>query len=369
MSHNLTIEDIKSDDTQHTENEKKEIEDIKIRLKTLVHKIESDFNIKIPKEVEYSKVDTQNQKIAPCDTQKVTESYKKDDTQISEKDDDVFAILTRLEFVYEQLKLICRSANSTQSQRSPRKQKVSKDDSVILPKSPTMSLDIKGLSGLNANESNEIVKLNSQAFTKKEVLLTRRKKSSTFTEKLPKVDNKLFRVVFVGDENSEKTRVIFSYRTKRFPPKHVPRSEDVKLLTVESRFGITDISVTDTLTEKEHGALRKVVYSSADLFVVCFSLIDPKSFLNVVKCWLPEIQSARPEVSIVLCGTHLGEQHEVIPFELIENTITQNQICRYFECNTTSGKNVFELFEFIGNLSLRQHEQHDQNTNSNCDIV
>ena len=88
------------------------------------------------------------------------------------------------------------------------------------------------------------------------------------------------------------------------------------------------------------------------MFVICFSLIDCNSFSSVIRKWIPEILKYRPELPIILCGSHFEEVSDIIPYSLIQNTVIQQKIYRYIECNSYTGKNINQLFETIGNLSI-----------------
>lgn len=44
-------------------------------------------------------------------------------------------------------------------------------------------------------------------------------------------------------------------------------------------------------------------YTSTDVFIICFSVIEPASFLNVEEKWVPEIKQYMPNVPWILVGT------------------------------------------------------------------
>lgn len=56
--------------------------------------------------------------------------------------------------------------------------------------------------------------------------------------------------------------------------------------------------------QEQYDSLRVLAYPGTDVFLVCFSLIDPKSFENVAKVWVPEIKHHCGEnVNFYVIGT------------------------------------------------------------------
>jgi len=54
---------------------------------------------------------------------------------------------------------------------------------------------------------------------------------------------------------------------------------------------------------QESDPLRSLCYPDSDVFLVCFSVINPTSFQNISKRWLPEIRRTCPKAPIILVGT------------------------------------------------------------------
>ncbi len=55
----------------------------------------------------------------------------------------------------------------------------------------------------------------------------------------------------------------------------------------------------------DYDRLRPLSYPQTDVFLICYSVINPVSFDNVRAKWSPEIKSNNPETPIVLVGTKL----------------------------------------------------------------
>jgi Ras family protein U len=56
--------------------------------------------------------------------------------------------------------------------------------------------------------------------------------------------------------------------------------------------------------------LRSLCYPDSDVFLVCFSVINPTSFQNVSEKWLPEIRRLCPEAPLILVGTQSDRRRD-----------------------------------------------------------
>ena len=51
--------------------------------------------------------------------------------------------------------------------------------------------------------------------------------------------------------------------------------------------------------------LRLIAYPNTDVFLVCFSIINPDSYDNVREKWVPEIQKHWRQAPFLLVGTQM----------------------------------------------------------------
>ncbi|CAH1785062.1 unnamed protein product [Owenia fusiformis] len=129
-------------------------------------------------------------------------------------------------------------------------------------------------------------------------------------------DQELVKCVVVGDSGVGKTRLICaracgtSYTLRQLTQTHIPTvwaidhyRQDKEVLD-KSCCVIDGANVTLRLwdTFGYHGKDRRFAYGRADVVLLCFSLVKPKSLRNVEQLWYPEIQKSCPGVPIILCG-------------------------------------------------------------------
>ncbi|PPR07064.1 hypothetical protein CVT26_005265 [Gymnopilus dilepis] len=69
---------------------------------------------------------------------------------------------------------------------------------------------------------------------------------------------------------------------------------------------MTSVSLWDTRGSEDWDRLRPLSYIAADIFLLCFSVVDPRSFAQVPRKWAPELEhSGPPDAEVVLVGTKI----------------------------------------------------------------
>lgn len=127
----------------------------------------------------------------------------------------------------------------------------------------------------------------------------------------------LVKCVVVGDSSTGKTRLIVARATNQATPRsqlfqtHVPSVWAIDQYrccqeVLEKSCEVVDgVSVTLRLwdTFGDHEKDRCFAYGRADVVLLCFSIADNLSLMNVKKVWIEEIKHFCPRTPIVLCGT------------------------------------------------------------------
>ncbi|XP_045225321.2 rho-related GTP-binding protein RhoQ isoform X4 [Macaca fascicularis] len=57
--------------------------------------------------------------------------------------------------------------------------------------------------------------------------------------------------------------------------------------------------------EEDYDRLRPLSYPMTDVFLICFSVVNPASFQNVKEEWVPELKEYAPNVPFLLIGTQI----------------------------------------------------------------
>ena len=106
-------------------------------------------------------------------------------------------------------------------------------------------------------------------------------------------------------------------------------------------------------------------YPNTDVFLMCFSVVNPASFANVVDKWAPEIERYFPGVSKILVGTKLDLRDSEAEIERLkvkeEAPITQQQgesmrkrlgAVAYMECSAITQVGLKDIFDEVIRIVL-----------------
>jgi len=162
----------------------------------------------------------------------------------------------------------------------------------------------------------------------------------------------------VGDEAVGKTAMIVSYLSNGYPEKYTPTVHDCFTvhLTVEDE--PVSFQLYDTAGQEHFSVLRRLSYPDADVFMVCFSIIDPYSFKRIQTKWLKELAEYSPQTPIVLVGTKHDQRNNIntkillnkhglkpVTQEQGENFARKIRAKQYIECSALTQKNLKMAFD------------------------
>lgn len=119
------------------------------------------------------------------------------------------------------------------------------------------------------------------------------------------------KVVIVGDGESGKTCLLRVFFEDIFPDVYVPTVFDYYSTVIEVEGKKVALDLWDTAGQEDYDRLRPLSYGGADVVIICYSIDNPKSLINVIDKWVPEVRYFCKEVPVILVGnkTDLRDSH------------------------------------------------------------
>lgn len=164
--------------------------------------------------------------------------------------------------------------------------------------------------------------------------------------------------VVVGDGAVGKTCMLISYTEGKFPKEYVPTVFDNYEASILVEGKEVKFSLWDTAGQEGYARIRTLSYPKTDIFLLCFSVVNHPSFINVKDRWFVEIKHHCPHVPIILVGTKIDLREDPDTLEELakagkkpitsaeaEEMVKELNLLKYLECSalTRDGlKNVFD---------------------------
>merc|ERR1712137_1068227 len=173
--------------------------------------------------------------------------------------------------------------------------------------------------------------------------------------------------VVVGDGAVGKTCMLISYTEGKFPKEYVPTVFDNYEATIIVEGKEIKFSLWDTAGQEGYARIRTLSYPKTDIFILCFSVVNHPSFINVKDRWYVEIKHHCPNVPMLIIGTKSDLRTDENTLENLKKEnkapITEDEAnamvkdlgaLKFLECSalTRQGlKNVFDeaLTSVVGN--------------------
>ncbi|CAF0805468.1 unnamed protein product [Didymodactylos carnosus] len=178
-------------------------------------------------------------------------------------------------------------------------------------------------------------------------------KSSTLDE---------IKVVVIGDGYTGKTTLCVVYKDGQYPQDpYVPTIFENYAATVTLFNKKWILNLFDSAGQEEYDQLRIMAYPNTNVFILCFSVVDPDSYAS--------------KVPLILVGTKIDLRSDLSTLEQLtkkqQKPITQNEgeylarLCsakRYIECSSMLNFNVRDVFD----QAVHVHMMHLRRTKLDC---
>ncbi|KAI1708215.1 ras family domain-containing protein [Ditylenchus destructor] len=116
--------------------------------------------------------------------------------------------------------------------------------------------------------------------------------------------DKRIKLVVVGNSYVGKTSMLFAYTEQKFLDNYQTTIFDNYAVTVNMEQRKYTVNLFDTAGQEDYAHLRVLSYPQTDVFLLCFSLVDPASLEACQSVWMPEIRKYTGErTPVVLVGT------------------------------------------------------------------
>ncbi|XP_064603912.1 cdc42 homolog [Liolophura sinensis] len=185
--------------------------------------------------------------------------------------------------------------------------------------------------------------------------------------------------VIVGDAAIGKTCLSSKFATGKYHSEYNPTTFDNFVVTLPGPSSSYVLSIFDTAGQESFDRLRVLSYVGCKVFIVCFSVVSPKSFKSVEANWIEEINHYMPRTPFILVGTRSDLRRAVRQrgaavvskeqgFQLADRIGAE---C-YVECSALSGEGLRDVFVNAMEVALKSTSDisdEDSTCGCRCSIV
>ncbi|TWW72198.1 rho-related GTP-binding protein RhoV-like [Takifugu flavidus] len=175
--------------------------------------------------------------------------------------------------------------------------------------------------------------------------------------------------MLVGDGAVGKTSMVISYIFNGYNSDYRQTAFDVFTGLVHVNGVPTRIKLIDSAGQEEFGHLRSLCYAHVDVFILCFSLVNPVSFQNIASKWILQIRGGNRTAPIILVGTQsdLCQNVDILILLAQRGTkpVTESQARRlarrirasdYLECSALTQHNLKDVFDSAVSAAIKRKE-------------
>ncbi|KAK6177773.1 hypothetical protein SNE40_015808 [Patella caerulea] len=175
------------------------------------------------------------------------------------------------------------------------------------------------------------------------------------------------KLIIVGDGECGKTCLLIVFCRDHFPEVYVPTVFENYVSDIEVDNRSVQLTLLDTAGQEVYDRLRPLSYPNTDVILMCFSIDEPDSLINISERWKPEIQHFCRNVPIILVGNKIDlrndpatkeklSERKLKPVSTDEGRTMAEQIhaYSYLECSARTNEGVREVFETAARAALQK---------------
>jgi len=167
------------------------------------------------------------------------------------------------------------------------------------------------------------------------------------------------KLVVIGDGAVGKTCLLISYANNKFPEDYIPTVFDNYVVNITAGNETIELGLWDTAGQEEYDRLRPLSYANANVFLICFAVVNPISYDNISYKWHPEVMHFCPDTPLVLVGTKVDLRKDEA---FVEKNLRANNLApistaqgqelakkikafKYLECSARTEENLKTVFD------------------------
>ncbi|XP_020825808.2 rho-related GTP-binding protein RhoF [Phascolarctos cinereus] len=176
---------------------------------------------------------------------------------------------------------------------------------------------------------------------------------------------KELKIVIVGDGGCGKTSLLMVYSQGAFPERYAPSVFEKYTTSVTLGSKEVVLNLYDTAGQEDYDRLRPLSYQNTHLVLICYDVMNPTSYDNVLIKWYPEVTHFCHGTPMVLigCKTDLRKDKEQlrklraaelepITYAQGESACQQMKAALYLECSAKFRENVEDVFREATKVAL-----------------
>lgn len=174
------------------------------------------------------------------------------------------------------------------------------------------------------------------------------------------------KLVVVGDGNVGKTSILMRFGNNTFPTNYVPTVFENYSMQVMYHDKPYTLNLFDTAGQEEYDRLRIIAYPNTNVFLICFSVMNPPSLKNVTERWHKELKENCFNTPFIVVGTKIDLRHKKqekgltdkhmrpVSKEKGEATAKSIQAYGYAECSALTAEGLNKVFDLAIDAALKR---------------